>query len=215
MRSEYVGEGRDRSEWAVISYGRINQENQSEILHDYFKATEVGMVRIGRPAFAEEWVKPRVYWAYNSFNKRVYMMLNTEYRITSNEMNGESFFVFDKIHTNYSMGPDEGEKYIKENFRRWEWYLQVYPDEFCAVRAIKPLSRDYLAVYSIDGVEMFRIDIYDPEGRFLYVLKPPQWVSLKHATFYDFGFALREEKEDRDIYVEYKVKNLPEKFTKK
>jgi len=44
------------------------------------------------------------------------------------------------------------------------------------------------------------------------VLKSPQGVSLEHAKFYDFGFALREEKEDRDIYVEYRVKNLPEIF---
>jgi len=90
--------------------------------------------------------------------------------------------------------------------------MQIYPDEFCAIRDIKPLPRGYLAVYSIDGVETFSIDVYDPEGRFLYVLNPPQGISLEHAKFYDFGLALREEKEDRDVYVEYRVKNLPEIF---
>jgi len=214
-RSEQVGEGKEMREWAIISYGKMVQESKSEILFDYFKATDVGMIRIGRSAFAEEWATPQVYWAYDDFNKRVYTMLNTEYKITAHELDGESFFIFDKAHENYSMNKDEREKYIKEKFerfRRVEWYMQVYPDEFCAVRAIKPLPRGHLAVYSIDGVETFRIDVYGPEGRFLYVLKPPQGVSLEHAKFYDFGFALREEKEDRDIYVEYKVKNLPEIF---
>jgi hypothetical protein len=214
-RSEHVGEGPEMREWAIISYGRMNQENQGEFLFDYFKATDVGMVRQGQSAFADEWATPRLYWAYDNFNKRVYTMLNTEYKITSHELDGENFFVFDKDHTNYSMDSDEREKYIKENFRRWEFYLQIYPYEFCAVRAIKTLPKGHMAVYSIDGVEAFKIDVYDSEGRFLYVLKPPQGMSLEHAVFYDFGFALREEKEDRDIYVEYRVKNLPEIFGKK
>lgn len=215
MRSEHVGEGREMREWTVISYGGMNQESQSEILHDYFRATDVGIIRVGQSAFAEEWATPRVYWAYDDFNKRVYTMLNTEYKITSHELEGGSFFVFDKVHKNYPLEKDEREKYIKEKFERYrrvEWFMQAYPKEFCAVRAIKPLPRGHLAVYSIDGVEMFSIDVYDSDGRFLYVLKPPQGVSLEHATFYDFGFALREEKEDRDIYLEYKVTNLPEIF---
>ncbi|UCE20895.1 MAG: 6-bladed beta-propeller [Candidatus Aminicenantes bacterium] len=215
QRSEQVEEGKEMREWAIISYGRMNKEGQREILFDYFKATDVGMIRRGRSAFADEWATPRIYWAYDDFNKRVYTVLNTEYKITSHEMSGESLFVFDKVHNNYSMDEDEREQYIKENFENREFYMQIYPDEFCAVRAIKPLPRGHLAVYSIDGVETFSIDVYDSEGRFLYVLNPPHEISLEHAKFYDFGLALREEKEDRDIYVEYKVKNLPEIFGKK
>lgn len=217
-RSEHLGEGREMREWAVISYGKMVQESKSEILYDYFRATDVGIIRVGQSSFAEEWATPRVYWAYDDFNKRVYTMLNTEYRITSHELDGESFFVFDKVHKNYPLEDDEREKYIKEKFERYrrvEWYMQAYPNEFCVARAIKPLPRGYLAVYSIDGVETFRIDVFDPEGRFMYVLKPPQGLSLEHAEFNDFGFALREEKEDRDIYVEYRVMNLPEIFGKR
>ncbi|MGD8536450.1 MAG: 6-bladed beta-propeller [Candidatus Aminicenantes bacterium] len=211
-RNEQVGEGREMREWAVISYGQMNQDGQSDILHDYFKATDVGMVRKGQSAFADEWATPRLYWAYDDFNNRVYTVLNTEYRITSHELSGERFFFFDKVHSNYIMDEDEREQYIKENFKKREFYMQIYPDEFCAIRDIKLLPRGHLAVYSIDGVETFSIDVYDPEGRFLYVLNPPQGISLEHAKFYDFGLALREEKEDRDIYVEYRVKNLPEIF---
>ena len=50
------------------------------------------------------------------------------------------------------------------------------------------------------------------EGRFLYVFNPPQDLSLEWAQFNDFGFSLREEKEDRDVYVEYTIKNVPEIF---
>jgi len=211
-RSEQVGEEKEMREWVIISFGKMIPENKSEILFDYFKATDVGMIRKGRSAIAEEWATPRIYWAYDDIYKRVYTVLNTEYKITSHELKGESFFVFDKVHKNYSMDSDEKEKYIKENFEKREFYMQIYPDEFCAIRDIKPLPRGYLAVYSIDGVETFSIDVYDPEGRFLYVLNPPQGISLEHAKFYDFGLALREEKEDRDVYVEYRVKNLPEIF---
>ncbi len=211
-RSEQVEEGKEMREWDIISYGRMNQEGQREILFDYFKATDVGMIRRGRSAFADEWATPRVYWAYDDFNKRVYTVLNTEYKISSHELSGKSFFVFDKVHSNYSMDENEREQYIKENFEKREFYMQIYPHEFCAIRDMKPLPRGHLAVYSIDGVETFSIDVYDTEGRFLYVLNPPQGISLEHAKFYDFGLALREEKQDRDVYVEYRVMNLPEIF---
>jgi len=93
-RSEQVGEEKEMREWVIISFGKMIPENKSEILFDYFKATDVGMIRKGRSAIAEEWATPRIYWAYDDIYKRVYTVLNTEYKITSHELKEGKAFSF-------------------------------------------------------------------------------------------------------------------------
>lgn len=212
-RQEWEGEGRDMYSWTIISYMERVMKEQDKILFDYRKAKDVGMIRKGNSAFSDYWATPNIYWFYDEYNKRVFTVLNTEYKISAHDLGGESFFVFDKVHTNVSPSPGDLEAFLKENRKTaWELILRLYPDELCAIREIKCLPKGYVAVYEITGLGSFNIDVYDPEGRFLYILNPPQGVSLEFAEFYASGVALREEKEDRDVYVEYRVKNLPEIF---
>ncbi len=212
-RNEWEGEGRDMYSWTIISHIERVLKGQDKILFDYRKAKDVGMVKKGNSAFSDDWATPNLFWFYDEYKKRVFTVLNTEYKISAHELNGENFFVFDKAHTNVSPSPGELEAFLKEDRKNaWELIFKLYPDELCAIRNIKCLPKGYVAVYVITGLGSFNIDVYDPEGRFLYVLNPPQGLSLEWAQFNDFGFALREEKEDRDVYVEYKIKNVPEIF---
>ena len=212
-RMEWEGEGRDMYSWTIISYMQRVLKEQDKIVVDYRKAKDVGMIKKGNSAFNDHWATPNLYWFYDGYKNRVFTVLNTDYKISAHDLSGENLFVFDKAHTNISPSPGELEAFLKENRKNaWELIFRLYPDELCAIRDIKCLPKGYVAVYVITGLGSFNIDVYDSEGRFLYVLKPPQGVSLEHSKFYDFGFALREEKEDRDIYMEYRVKNLPEIF---
>lgn len=212
-RSHWEGEGRDRHSWTIISYMQRGQKEPDKIFFDYRKAQDVGMIQKGNQAFSDDWATPNLYWFYDGNKKRVFTVLNTEYKISAHDLSGENFFVFDKAHTNVSPSPEELEAFLKEDRKNaWKLIFNLYPDELCAVRDIKCLPKGYVAVYVITGLGTFNIDVYDPEGRFLYVLNPPQDLSLEWAQFNDFGFALREEKEDRDVYVEYTIKNLPEIF---
>lgn len=212
-RSQWEGEGRDRVNWTIISYMEWLLEEPDKILFDYRRAKDLGMIRKGNQAFSDDWATPKLYWFYDEYKKRVFTTLNTEYKISAHDLNGENYFVFDKVHTNVSPGPEELEAYLKEDRKKaWEMIFNLYPDELCAIRNIKSLPKGYMAVYVITGLRTFTIDVYDPEGRFLYVLNPPRDLSLEWAQFNDFGFSLREEKEDRDVYVEYTIRNLPEIF---
>lgn len=212
-RRERVQEGKEMHEWTIVSYVERVLEGKDKIHFDYFKAKDVGLVRKGQSAFADSWATPRIRWIYDDYKKRVYTVLNTEYKISAQKLAGESLFVFDKAHKNFSLNMDEKRKHFQEKYEsNWEWWMDIYPDELCAIRDIKCLPRGYVAVYSITGIETIEIDIYDPEGRFIYVLNPPRGLSLEEAQFFDFGFILKEEKEDRDIYAEYRIKNLPEIF---
>jgi hypothetical protein len=212
-RSHWEGEGRDSHRWTIISYMDRRLKDPDKILFDYQKAKDVGMIQKGNSAFSDYWATPNLYWFYDGYKKRVFTVLNTEYKISAHDLSGENFFVFDKAHKNVSPSPEELEAFLKEDRKNaWKLIFDLYPDELCAIRNIKCLPKGYVAVYVITGLGTFNIDVYDPEGRFLYVLNPPQGISLEHAEFSDFGLALREEKEDRDVYVEYRVKNLPEIF---
>ena len=215
-RRERVEEGKEMHEWTIVSYIERILEGEDKILFDYFKAKDIGLVRKGQSAFADAWATPRIHWIYDDYEKRVYTVLNTEYKISAHELAGESFFVFDKAHKNFTLNIDEKKKHFQEEYEEnWEWWMDIYPDELCALRDIKCLPKGYVAVYPITRMETIEIDIYDPEGRFIYRLNPPQGLSLEEAQFLDFGFVLKEEKEDRDVYAEYRIKNLPEIFRDK
>ena len=70
-----------------------------------------------------------------------------------------------------------------------------------------------MAVYRVSGVKICEVDVFDQEGRFVYIMKAPEEVSLEGAKFYNFGFAIKETQEDGlEVYAEYKIKNLPDIF---
>jgi hypothetical protein len=199
--------------WNIISYVERSEANKDKILADYFRATNVGVIRVGKAGFAEDWATPRVNWIFDNHNKRVYTALNTEYKITAHDIEGEMLYVIDKVFKPVTPSMKEKEEIIKEAFQRVvDYILKGYPDTLCAIKNIKLLPNGYIAVYSISGIMKYTIDVYNPKGEFLYILNPPQGVSFDDAEFYEFGAALKEAKEDRDVYVEYTIKNLPEIF---
>jgi hypothetical protein len=97
--------------------------------------------------------------------------------------------------------------------RNQGWELNAFPDELLSFKEIKVLPGGCLAVYRISGVKQFQVDIFDNEGRYIYAIAPTFNPLLDRAIFYDFGFGTVEEKEDTQVYVEYRIKNLPEVFS--
>ena len=83
-----------------------------------------------------------------------------------------------------------------------------------AIKEIKALPNGYMAVSRITGPDETEVDVFDPDGKYVYILKTEQDVSLDKAEYYDFGFGELEERDDLYVYVEYRIKNLPEIFNK-
>ena len=100
---------------------------------------------------------------------------------------------------------------VKEESQKWA--LSVYPDILVTFKDIKILPNGYLAVYRVSGVQTYEVDIFDSEGRYVYIMEAPEGVSLEKVNFYNFGFAIKDTKEDGlEVYAEYKIKNLPDIF---
>jgi hypothetical protein len=91
--------------------------------------------------------------------------------------------------------------------------LDAYPDKLAALKQLKILPNGYLAVYRITGPMEYEVDVFDEQGRYMYKIVPPETIDFDRAVFYDFGFSTVETVDEFPVYVEYRIKNLPEIFS--
>jgi len=185
----------------------------------FFQAENVGMIWDSskyRRGLMEGWATPNILMSYDKENRKAYVVLNTEYKIHVKNHKAETLYVIDKLHKNVNVDLDDKKEILSNYLERDEsnkWMLSAYPDTLVAIKDLKILPGGYLAVYRVSGPKIFEIDVFDKEGKYLYVMKPPKGITLENAQFYNFGFATTEMTEDGfQIYVEYKIKNLPDIF---
>ncbi|NQT80050.1 MAG: hypothetical protein HQ555_06635 [Candidatus Aminicenantes bacterium] len=200
---------------SLVSLSQDKEKENSEL--DFFHEKNVGMIQSkdGRARFAEAWGTPDIEYAYDQENQKLYFALNTQYKINVKNLKGETIHVIEKPYKHVKVNMEDKKKLLtwaKES-EFGKWVLTVYPDTLVAIKDIKILPKGYLAVYRVSGVKTFEVDVFDQDGRFVYIIKPPQGVSLETVKFYSFGFAARETQEDELlVYTEYRIKNLPDIF---
>ena len=211
-RSQTIERDTEKSQVVFIDLSSQEEEGSEVNLHE---ATRKTVIRKGTSAFADDWAVPNVYYDYSAFSQNVFVVFSMNYEIYVKDLEGKTLHVINRPYENVKVGPKE-----KEILAAWalqnessKWILDAYPDTLVAIKAVKALPKGYLAVYRVSGAKTFEIDVYDPEGRYIYVLKAPDEISMEDAIFYDFGFSTLENRNDFRYYVEYKVKNLPEIFS--
>jgi hypothetical protein len=197
--------------YSLIKFGA--ESLSDEIVADIIQAENVGMIMMdgGYRGFAEPWGTPNLIIAYGKKDKRIYAALNTKYEIMVKDLKGRTLFVIEKKHKNVKVNTKDKEKLLGGSLRE---FISVYPDELVAFQEMRALPNGYLVVRRVSGVEKLEADVFDPEGRYLYALKVPEGISLERATFHGSGFSLIQYKEDYPVYIDYRIKNLPEVFGK-
>ncbi len=178
-----------------------------------FEAAGVGQINIQKGGFYDEYVTPDIRYAVDRSPKTIYLVHNKEYKIHVKSLKGDILRVIERPYRAIGLN-SEGRKRLLSKFKGGDLKSleAAYPNKLVVIKDIKTLPRSWLAVYRITGAELFEIDIFDPEGKYRYVLEPPQGISLENAVFHDSGFALVEEKDDFLVYADYRIKNLPEIF---
>lgn len=194
----------------------LDKDSESSII-DFFQKENVGMIqsRDGKTRFGEAWATPYIQFVYDRENRKLYVELNTEYKIYVKNLKGETMYVIERPYNNVRVSSEDKKKLFSwaSEFPTYKWMLSAYPDTLVAIQGIKILPEGYLAVYRVSDIETVEVDVFDQEGRYLYIMKPPEGVSLGRVKFYNFGFAIKEIKEDGlEVYAEYKIKNLPDIF---
>jgi len=210
---------RDEEGWieriSLVSLSADKEKKSSEI--DFYKERNVGFIesKDGRAGFADSWGTPGIRFAYDQENKKFYVGLNTKYKIYVKNLKGEILYVIEKPYKHVGVSMADKKELVPwaaEDISQ-KWALSAYPDTLVAVKDIKILPKGYLAVYRVSGVQTYEVDVFDPEGKFVYVIEPPEELSLDDVKFYGFGFATRETQEDEFlVYSEYTIKNLPDIF---
>lgn len=192
-----------------------DKDGESSII-DFFQKENVGMIKSKDRGggFADPWGTPDIRFVYDQKFQKLIVALNTEYELYVKNLKGETLYIIEKPYKNVKVSSEDKKKLLpwaKEE--QWKWALKAYPDTLVAIKGMKTLPNGYLAVFRVSDVETVEVDVFDQEGRFVYIMKAPEEVSLEKAIFYSFGFAIKETQEDGlEVYVEYEIKNLPDIF---
>ena len=192
----------------------ITRSSLVEEVITFLEADNVGMIRVGNRAFGDDWGVPDIKFAYDPESKNMFLAYTPDYRITVKDILGNTLFRIERPYDSIKVNRDNITDILPWlNNERSKWIIDAYPDRLVAVQELTCLPHGYLAVHRVSGPRETEIDIFDPDGRYLYIMKLPEGMELRNPCFYDFGFSTIETQEDMPVYVEYRVKNLPEIFS--
>jgi len=190
----------------------VNLATNKDIV--FFEAVREWLIRKGTGAFNDSWATPSIYYAFCPFNDRVFTALNEEYNIYVYDLEGKMIQIIERPHQKVRVNTKDKELLMDWALRNESsrWIIDAYPDTLAAIRDLAVLPKGYLAVYRIVGPKKFEIDVYEPDGKYVYILKLPEEVTLRRAKFYDFGFTTQMTRDEFPVYCEFRIKNVPEIF---
>jgi len=198
----------------LINMGTNPMEDFKETL--FFQGENVGAVqKPGFGGYTNPWGIPGILYAFSNSSQRAFLCLNSEYRIYVKKLSGETEFVIEKPYKNVPVTEGEKRDILASAWQRepGKWMIDSFPDNLVAIKNLKSLPNGYLAAYRVTGIESYEIDIFNPDGHFVYSVAPLESIDLDEVKFYGFGFARIKTKDDGFmIYEEYRIKNLPDIF---
>jgi len=200
-----------------IMIKKISKTNEVEEGPVLMEGTNLGMIRIPpRGGLMESWGTPDIEYAVDRNAKKIYAALKEEYKIQAKDVEGNTLYVIEAPYPRVSLSGREKEIMLdiilRDESKDKQKYLDAYPDKLMAFKEMKVLPKGYLAVYRISGPKEYQVDIFDDQGRYVYQVETPENITLDRAIFYDFGFTTVQTEGDFPVYVEYRIKNLPEIF---
>ncbi len=207
-------EGRNPDWMVKISLLDLTSEPQEILL---FQEPKVGMFYKpgGGGGYSHPLGTPNILYTFDSLNQRIFVCLNTEYKVFIKNLRGEVLYVIQKPMERVAINSSEKKEILKvylanESFK---WAIDVFPDTLVAIKNMKMLQNGYVALYRVSGFNTYEIDIFNPEGHYIYSVSTLEEIDLDKVKFCSFGFArIKTEDDGFMIYEEYKIKNLPEIF---
>jgi len=218
-RTCYVTRKFSRSEKGSLYQYMIRRLSEDRAILDgpvLMEGLDIGTIRneSGTGGFSDGWGTPNIGYTVDTERKKVFLVYTPEYKITAKDVDGNTLYVIEKPHEPVQISRQDKEEMLGSFIEspKSSWILSAYPDRLNAVYEMTMLPGGYLGVYRISGIRETEIDVFDPEGRFVYILQLPEDLALRFAAFYDFGFSNMEYQEDFPVYCEYRINNLPEIF---
>jgi hypothetical protein len=232
LRTQVIGEDR----FLTVSY-RDGGENRDRIrastlmnssedfLTQYYEDENAGIFRIrtGRqegPAIASTnpLVAADIHHAYDRDSGTVYVCNNREYEIQAKNPDGTTRMVIHKAQEKMALDDQAKDNVLELIAPRIPSEAKLsakeqLPDVLNAIWEIAVVPDGHLAVKRITGLESVEIDLLDREGRLLYTILPSAEIpDLRDVIMFENTIGVISELEEKNIYVEYMVKNIKEIF---
>jgi hypothetical protein len=185
---------------------------------DLLSAENIGMIMNpnGQGGIGEGWATPNFFYTADPGRQRIFCGLNQEYKIRAKDYAGKDLLVIERPCERAKIGRKDIDILIpfaaKEE--RLKWVYSAFPDKLAAIKDVLPMPKGHLGVFRIIGTKKTELDIFDAEGRYLYALVVPPDLRTDSFKFFSSGYATIEPDGDYTVYREYRIKNLPEIFSK-
>jgi hypothetical protein len=190
----------------------------AERVVDLLSAENIGMIMNpnGQGGIGEGWATPNFFYTADPGRQRIFCGLNQDYKIRVKDYAGKDLLVIERPCERAKIGRKDIDILIpwaaKEE--RLKWVFSAFPDRLAAIKDILPLPKGHLGVFRISGPKKTELDVFDAEGRYLYILLSPSDLRTDYLKFFSSGYATIEQDGDYSVYREYRIKNLPEIFGK-
>jgi hypothetical protein len=92
---------------------------------------------------------------------------------------------------------------------------RTLPDTLNAIWGLSVLPNGHLAVTRFTGLDSVEIDLFDGKGRLLWTILPSEEMpDLQNVAIHEKTLGVIFERDDKNVYVEYDVKNIKEMFSR-
>lgn len=216
----------DKSKRSKLLCFMFNREEQ--ILTKYFEGEGLGGLEVigqhpngrrMRVVFVMQNIVPDVVFEVDRDRQLIYIAKTAEYVVSVKTLKGDLQRVIHKVHPNRLLSEEDrkeivGQQLFGQPDEIKKLMASNLPAQFCAILTVRALPNGYFMVHQITGASTFNIDIFDAEGRYIYRLKYPGKKEIPWMLIYpgEGSLGMVEQAGDRDIYCEYKIKNLTEIF---
>jgi hypothetical protein len=152
---------------------------------------------------------------YDREHHRVYLFLSSRYRIFRKDLQGKTDLVIHREHQNVRLEDEDKMDVISEIFRSWpaerkNRLKEGFPQTFVAFNLIGLLPRGHIGVRRLLDFRKYEFDVFDRQGRFLYILEPPPELPGFYRTDLSANLIwIFKTIEDRDVFILYEMTNLP------
>jgi hypothetical protein len=195
--------------------------SSEEFLTHYYEDSNAGIFRIRTgqqegPAIASTnpLIAADIHHAYDRDSGTVYVCNNREYEIQAKDSDGKTRLVIHKAHEKIALDDPIKESILQLIAPRIPQEAiqpakEQLPDALNAIWGMTVVPGGKLAVKRITGLESAELDLFDREGRLLYTILPSAEIpDLRKVTMFEGTMGVILEREEGNIYVEYRVKNL-------
>lgn len=158
-------------------------------------------------------------FSLNRHTGLIYFSRTDQYKIWVKDWANHLKMIISRKHKNTNFTEVDYDE-IVASFGTWPKNLlkevrNSLPRTAPAIRELRVLPSGFLMAFVIKGFQNVEYDIFDSEGKYLYQVNIDNLKSAVCFKFFNGFIGVIEEKEDRNIYTEYKINSLKEVFSKK